>query len=136
MLAASTPTETVKDTVDGVLTILSDASLDENNQRDTILVLITQRFNFSAMSKRILATNWKKADESQKARFVELFSQILGNTYWSRLRDYRDERVEYVGEKIKNEKTARVNTLIITATNEIPVDYSLHKADGDGSPTT
>ena len=91
--------------------------------------LITDRFNFPAMSKRILATNWKKANDTQRTRFVELFSQILGNTYWRRIRDYSNEKVEYVGEKIQNEKTARVNTLIVTSTNQIPVDYSLHKAD-------
>lgn len=129
--AASTPTDTVKDTVDGVLATLSDPSLDEQSQRDNVMTLIATRFNFPGMSKRILATNWKKADESQRERFVELFSQILGNTYWNRLRDYSNEKVEYVGEKIQNEKTARVKTMIITATNEIPVDYSLHKA-GDG----
>lgn len=131
VFAASTPTDTVKETVDGVLAMLSDTSLDEKSQRDNVMTLVSERFNFPGMSKRVLATNWKKANESQRARFVELFSQILGNTYWSRLRDYRDEKVEYIGEKIQNEKTARVKTLIITTTNEIPVDYSLHKAGDD-----
>ncbi len=131
VFAASTPTDTVKETVDKVITTLSDASLDEKSQRDVVMALIAERFNFPGMSKRILATNWKKANESQRARFVELFSHILGNTYWRRLRDYSEEKVEYVGEKIQNEKIARVKTLIVTSTHEIPVDYSLHKA-GDG----
>lgn len=129
--AASTPTDTVKETVEGVLATLAATSLDEQSRRDNVMTLITTRFNFPGMSKRILATNWKNADERQRKRFVELFSQILRNTYWNRLRDYRNQKVEYVGEKIQNEKTARVKTMIITATNEIPVDYSLHKA-GDG----
>ena len=131
VFAASTPTDTVKDTVEGVLATLADPSLDEQSQRYNVMTLIATRFNFPGMSKRILATNWKNADERQRERFVELFSQILGNTYWRRLRDYSNEKVEYVGEKIQNEKTARVKTIIITATNEIPVDYSLYKA-GDG----
>ena len=129
VFAAATPTDTVRDTVDSVLGILSDTTLDDNAQRNTAMTLITERFDFPAMSKRILATNWKKADDTQKTRFVELFTQILGNTYWSRIRDYGDESVDYVGEKIQKQKTARVNTLIITSTNQIPVDYSLHKAD-------
>ena len=130
-LAATTPTETVRDTLDDVIATLADTRLDEKTRRDTVMSLITERFNFPGMSKRILATNWKKANEEQKSRFVELFAQILGNTYWSRIRDHSDEKVEYVGEKIQNAKTARVNTLIITSTNKIPVDYTLHKS-GDG----
>ena len=78
VFAASTPTDTVKDTVEGVLATLADPSLDEQSQRYNVMTLIATRFNFPGMSKRILATNWKNADERQRERFVELFSQILG----------------------------------------------------------
>jgi phospholipid transport system substrate-binding protein len=128
--ALGTPSEAVKNAIDGVLATLSDASLDENGKREAALAKIEEAFNFPGMSQRILATNWKKADQQQRERFVRLFTRILSNTYWQRIKAYSNETVEVVGEKIKNEKSARVKTLIKTASKAIPVDYSLHRHDG------
>ena len=128
-VAMTTPTETVRTTIDGVLATLSDNSLDEQGKRQAALAQITDAFDFTGMSQRILATNWKKANDQQRQRFVELFTDILANTYWSRIKAYSDQVVEVVGEKIKNEKSARVKTLIKTGTQEIPVDYSLGLRD-------
>ena len=120
--ASLSPTDTIKETVAAVLSTLGDAGMDAESQRTEAIALITARFNFPGMSKRILATNWKKANDEQKAEFITLFTRILANTYWRRLKDYSKETVEYVGERIQNEKTARVRTLIVTSSNEIPVD--------------
>ncbi len=128
--AAPGPTDTVRLTVDAVIATLSDTGLDEDARRSRVYSLITAQFNFPGMAKRILATNWKKASGAQRQRFVALFTQILANTYWSRIKDYSGEHVEYVGERIKNDKLARVRTEIVTARQRIPVDYSLHKKNG------
>lgn len=124
--AYASPTDTVRGTVDAVVETLADAGLDEDSKRSRVTELITERFNFPVMSQRILATNWKKANDDQRARFIGLFTRILANTYWLRIKEYSEQTVEYAGEKIKNKKTARVNTVILSGNKKIPVDYSLY----------
>ncbi len=126
---ATTPTDTVRETVDAVITTLKK-DLDEERKRDEVFRLISDNFDFKVMAKRILATNWHKASDEQRRRFIDLFTRLLTRTYWSRIRDYRDEQVEYRGERIKRERYARVDTEIVTADKRIPITYRLLNRKG------
>ena len=90
--------------------------------------MIAERFDFRAMSQRTVATNWRKASKEEQQQFVELFSQLIQNTYIGRVEAYTDEGVTYPGEKVTNNR-AVVDTLIITSSAEIPVTYKLYLKD-------
>ncbi|MGI9302933.1 MAG: MlaC/ttg2D family ABC transporter substrate-binding protein [Gammaproteobacteria bacterium] len=124
-VAATAPAEQAKITVDAIIDALNNGGLDKQTQREKIGGLIAERFDFRNMSQRVLAKNWRKASDGEKERFVELFSQLLINTYLGRIKAYTDERVEFVDEKIRKEKYALVDTLIVTSDKEIPVDYKM-----------
>ena len=126
---AMTPTDTVRETVDAVITTLQK-DLAEEQKRDEVFRLISDNFDFKVMAKRILATNWHKASEEQRRRFIDLFTRLLTRTYWSRIRNYRDEQVEYKGERIKKERYARVDTEIVTTDKRIPITYRLLNRKG------
>lgn len=123
---ADTPLAVVKDTVDRVIVALGDASLSEDSRRRQVKAAIARHFDFTAMANRVLATNWSKASKDQRARFTSLFRDLLSNTYWRKISVYNNEQVEYLGERRSSEKLATVNTLIKTATADIPVDYKLY----------
>ena len=78
------------------------------------------------MSQRTLATNWKKATDKERRDFTELFRQLIENSYVGKLEAYTNEVVEYPAEKIEG-KTAVVDTLIKTASADIPVSYKLYQ---------
>ena len=126
--AAGNPTESVRMSVDSILGILKDTGLDKPAKREKIRVVIAERFDFRAMSQRTLATNWRKASKEEQQQFVELFSQLIQNTYIGRVEAYTDEGVTYPGEKVTNNR-AVVDTLIITSSAEIPVSYKLYLKD-------
>jgi phospholipid transport system substrate-binding protein len=88
--------------------------------------VINGRFDFRAMSQRTLATNWKKASKEQQQEFVQLFAQLIENTYIGRVEAYTDEKVDFPGEKVKGKK-AVVETLILTATADIPINYKVYQ---------
>ena len=121
---AASPTETVHATVDAVLALLRDKSLDKTTRRAKMRALINERFDFRAMSQRTLATNWRKASDPEKDRFVDLFGQLIENTYIGRIEAYTDEKVEYRDEKLDGKK-AVVGTVIKAGNTDIPVDYKL-----------
>lgn len=123
--AADNATESVRASVDAIIAILKDTTLEKPAKREKIRVVIAERFDFRAMSQRTLATNWKKASKEEQVQFVTLFGELIQNTYIGRVEAYTDETVEYPGEKITNDR-AVVDTRIVTASAEIPVSYKLY----------
>ena len=126
--AENSPMQTVHESVDAILALLRDNTLEKADRRAKIRANVNARFDFEAMSQRTLATNWKKATEKERQQFIDLFSQLIENTYISKIEAYTNEKVEYPGEKVKGDK-AVVETLIIAASADIPVDYRLYKKD-------
>ncbi len=126
----ATPTMRVKDSVDKVIEILKDQSLDRNARWDRIGIVINDSFDFRTMSQSVLATNWEKATPEERERFVEYFSQYLEDTYRTKIESYSNQQVLYLKETI-NGKRAQVDTVIVTDTTEIPVNYKLKNNDGE-----
>jgi len=125
----STPTGRVKDSVDKVLTVLKDESLDRETRWGKIGIVINDSFDFRSMSQSVLATNWKKASPEERQQFVVFFSQYLEDTYRTKIEAYTNQKIEFVGETIRGKK-AVVETLIITDNTEIPINYKLKNNDG------
>ncbi len=123
------PGKIVKDTVEQVLLILKDDSLNEAERKERISGLIKERINFKDMSRRVLATNWKLATEEQQKEFTFLFQEILVNTYWTRMNQYTGERVEYITVTSNREGYATVDTIIIKDKSniEIPISYRMKR---------
>lgn len=81
------------------------------------------------MSRRILAINWNKSSDEQKKRFEELFKQVLLNTYWQRIKNYNNEKVEYITGMIEGNRFATVDTVIISDKIEIPITYRMERIE-------
>jgi len=114
----------VQTTVDDVLTVLRDKTAPLEQRRAKIRNLVRGRFDFELMAKSTLGLQWKKASKPEQERFVELYSRLLEATYVGRIEAYTDEKVTYGSEKTKGDK-ALVETHIVTATTDIPIDYKL-----------
>ena len=123
------PTARVKDSVEKVITILKDESLEREIRWKKIGAIIDESFDFRSMSQSILATNWKTATPTEREKFVEFFSQYLEETYRAKIEAYTDQKVEYIGETIYGKRSG-VDTLIITASTKITVNYKLKNNDG------
>lgn len=123
------PGKIVRDTVDQVLLVLQDASLDQTKRKELITNLIEPRINFKDMARRILATNWKQATQEQQQQFTFLFKQILINTYWIRMNQYAGEKVEYISVSSDKEDYATVDTIIVRDSSdvEIPLSYRMKR---------
>jgi phospholipid transport system substrate-binding protein len=128
-LYAGEPTDQMKHTIDSVLDILKNKELKRpgkaQQRRAAIWKILAERFDFEEMAKRSLALHWRERSPEEKKEFVALFSDLLENTYISKIERYEDEKIQYVGENIYN-GYASVKTRIITRKNiEIPIGYRL-----------
>jgi phospholipid transport system substrate-binding protein len=129
--AGGSAIDAVRTSVDGILDILKKGdTMDKAARRSAMEVIIDERFDFRAMSQRTLATNWKKASDAEKQEFTDLFKQLIQSSYVGKLEAYTNETVEYVTEKVKGRK-ALVETMIKTASADIPLNYKMYSKDGN-----
>ena len=129
--AESSALDAVRTSVEAILDILKKGdALDKAARRSAMETEIGKRFDFRAMAQRTLATNWKKASDAEKQEFTDLFSQLIQSSYVGKLEAYTNETVEYVAEKVKGRK-ALVETLIKTASVDIPLNYKMYSKDGN-----
>ena len=131
-LLASPVQDQLKVTIDNVLEILRDQSLKGDEKREekkeSLRRVIHERFSFEKMSQLSLARHWKKRSDEEKKVFIEMFGQLLEETYVSKIDDYTNEEVVYVKEFVRGKK-AQVYTKIIKDTVEIPIDYRMYKTE-------
>jgi phospholipid transport system substrate-binding protein len=131
VFAESNITSDVKQTIDKVLEIVSDPGLKKNPslRREKLRATIGLRFNYKQMVMRSLAKNYKSRTDKEREEFTGLFKRLLENSYASKIENYQDEKIDYVGEQIKG-KYALVKTQIVRNDGSIDVDYKLIKEKG------
>lgn len=129
--ATTSPIAQMKVTVDKIIEILRNNELSEDAVLEKVGDLVRKKFDFRAMAQRTLGVYWKKGTEKQQDRFVELFSQLLEDTYRGRIQayTYSDEYVKYLDERILGTR-AEVKTLVV-ADREIPVNYRMRLKGDD-----
>ena len=131
VFAGSEITSDVKQTIDKVLEIVADADLKKNPllRREKLRDTIGLRFNYKQMVMRSLAKNYKSRTNKELEEFTGLFKRLLENSYATKIENYQDEKINYVGEQIKG-KYALVKTQIVRNDGTIDVDYKLIKEEG------
>jgi phospholipid transport system substrate-binding protein len=127
---AASPRTEVKATVDQVIATLKDETLGAVARREKLTSIIRPRFDFRIMSQSVLGVNWRRATETQKRRFIDLFSELLKSTYVSKIEQYTNERVDYGEERIEDDR-ALVETMLVTQSTEIPIIYRMIRKDGE-----
>jgi len=129
-LAASFgPTQQIQQIVNSVLEVLNRSDIDYAAKRREVSGLVQSYLDIQSISQRTLGVHWKKANPEQRERFSRLFVQILENTYLNRIEDYSGGRVDYLNERVKDDK-AIVDTQFVSDKLEIPVQYKMVQEQG------
>ncbi len=115
-------------TIDEVLAVLRDRSVPTEDRIRSIEKIVYGRFDLEVMSRLVLARNWKRFSEEQKAQYVEEFKRYLTNTYGNRIERYDQQEVEIIGEREEPRGDVVVKTKILGGEFEgALVDYRLRK---------
>jgi phospholipid transport system substrate-binding protein len=128
---AGTPAEQIQETIQRVVTIVSDgATRSQAERREQLREALLPRFDFAEMAKRALGKHWQNVPERQQ-EFVAAFADFLGNSYVGKIVSYKDEKIIFVRESIDKDN-AQVDTQVIPVKGEpFPVVYRLHRPQGD-----
>jgi len=132
---AASAMEALKGPVNEIMAVLRDpqfkATGQKAAQRDKLWTMVNRIFDFSEISRRTLAANWKSFNDKQKADFTSAFTELLGNTYLDRVQgEFQDETVVFNDEQTLAADKAVVNTTIVRKAGDMPVSYALYLKDG------
>jgi phospholipid transport system substrate-binding protein len=122
----------IAETVEEVLAVLRDKSVSTQGRIRSIEKIVYGRFDLEVMSRLVLARNWKRFSEEQKAEYVEEFKRYLTNSYGNRIERYDQQTVEIVGEREEPRGDVVVKTKVVGGEFEgALVDYRLRNQTGD-----
>ncbi|CAK8721368.1 MAG: ABC transporter substrate-binding protein [Candidatus Electrothrix sp. AX5] len=119
------PTEQLKPVIDKVVSLLKDANFRKRpivDQSEVIVKIVSERFDFREMSKRVMGKQWRTLKPEQQDQFVGLFTKLLQYVYINQVDDYLDKKIEFTGQRIKRDR-AEVKTLLVAQDKSIPVSY-------------
>ena len=134
LTAAVSPMDALKIPIENVLSILNDPKFKDpsqrQQQRSRIFEITRKIFDFTEMSKRALARNWKTFSPQEQQQFVDIFSDHLSNTYMDKVQgEYKGETVIFLNQEMVSEGKALVATKVERQPTAISVDYSMLMVD-------
>ena len=130
--AEQSPRDVVQSTSDEVLAVLAEKDLSKQERRDKVRAIVLRSVDFETLSRLVLARNWSRFTPAQQQEFMQEFQEHLATIYGRRLDDYRNEKVEIVGDRREPNGDSTVQTKILRGggSNDIQVDYRLRESNG------
>jgi phospholipid transport system substrate-binding protein len=130
--AADAPRAVVEEITKAALDVLGNKSFSVEDKRHRLEAIVYAHVDFDTMSRLVLARNWSQFSPAQQAEFVNQFKEHLSVTYGRSIENYKNERVEVVGDREEARADWTVKTKILRGggANDILVDYRLRK-EGD-----
>ena len=123
--ATGAPSEVAESAISEILQIASDKTLAADLRKKQLAAIIKKYVDLPATSQRVVATFWPKAAKEDKKDFVLIFRQVLTDTYFNLLQNYKNEEVTFGKEQIKKKRYASVESIVLSEGKEIPVTYLL-----------
>ena len=146
VVEAGEPQELIRQTLTGILAVLTDDTLKAPEQRQERLRRIAQvvapSFDFKEMARRSLGHDWHRLTPTQQEEFVQLFSPLLLQSLVKRIA-YRattsaegygsvPNAIQYVRETIDPDGDASVQTTMTYAHEQTTedIEYLLLRRNG------
>jgi len=127
---AAGPLDTVRQEVEKVLDVLRDSNLQPEVKKEKLRAFYGQMFDEMEFSRRTLGANWSDFNPAQQKEFVRLFRDVLEKAYIDKLLGYKNEKIVFGKEISLATNLAQVQTKVITASKEIPIDYRVILKEG------
>jgi phospholipid transport system substrate-binding protein len=122
----------VKKVVDEVLKIVSDKEMKKNESKRHLALrkTISTIFDYGEMAKRSMGKHWKQLSAADKTQFIDLFANLLENSYVGKVESYSNEKIVYLKET-EDGNYAEVKSKVVTAKrDEYTLDYRLLNQNG------
>jgi len=114
--------ERIRGTINRSIAVMMRPDLQGDAKKQERRVLLRKElcprcFDFEESSRRSLGVNWKGRTSEEKREFIEVFNELLVNSYASKIEGYKGEKLVF-DQDVMDLPYAEVRTKIITARGE------------------
>jgi phospholipid transport system substrate-binding protein len=127
------PTDVIRTAMDEVLGVLRSEGIAQKERQQKIEEITYSRFDFELMSRLVLAQNWLRLSDQQKAEFGAQFRRHISVTYGRRLNGYTDEIIHVIDAREAGHGDVIVQTKVAggaASAEGISINYRLRERDG------
>ena len=128
-----TPTESVRSTIEDVIRILNNEQWKQTERlaerRQEIERVVRQRVSYEDMAKQALGRQWSTLAEGERQEFVDLFVQLVRDSFAGKVDAYADERVLYLSEQ-RYDRIAEVRTKLSGRKTDTLLNFKLAERAG------
>jgi len=107
------PRQIIDDAASQIVAVLARTEEPAEQRVSEIEEIAHEIFDFTTMSKLVLARNWRTLDKPKRAEFVREFKTHLSRTYGTRLDRFDDVDVEVYGSQVEVRNDVTVKTRIV-----------------------
>jgi phospholipid transport system substrate-binding protein len=131
---AGAPTDQVREYTDAVVRILEDPALKAEDRkperRAAVRKIAAEVFDVQETARRALGPHWQQRTPQQREEFVQLFAELLEQTYISKIDFFGGERLRFTEEKVDGDNAIVRAKVVTRQAAEVPVEARLlRKAD-------
>jgi phospholipid transport system substrate-binding protein len=131
---AGAPTDQVREYTDAVIKILEDPALKSEDRkperRAAVRKVAAEVFDVQETARRALGPHWQQRTPQQREEFVQLFAELLEQTYISKIDLFGGERLRFTDEKVDGDNAIVRAKVMTRQQTEVPVEARmLRKAD-------
>lgn len=129
-----TPLESVKSTISAVIRVLNKDEFKQPGRalerRQEIEQVVRHRVSYEEMAKRALGPSWSELSDADRVEFVDLFVQLLRDTFAGKIDAYTNEQILYLSEH-RDAHVAEVRTRLTGHKMDTSLDFRLADRTGD-----
>jgi phospholipid transport system substrate-binding protein len=131
---AGAPTDQVREYTDAVVKVLEDPALKSEDKkperRAAVRKIASEVFDVQETARRALGPHWQQRTPQQREEFVQLFADLLEQTYISKIDLFGGERLRFTDEKVDGDNAVVRAKVITRQSTEVPVEARmLRKGD-------
>lgn len=119
-----------KETGKEIIAILKDESKSFDERKENFRTVLQTRFSLPSIARFVLARYWRRANDAQKERYLDLFEEATVANYAAQFDNYNNETIEILSARPGKKKAAIVSTQINRPTGGDPlkVDWYMAKS--------
>jgi phospholipid transport system substrate-binding protein len=128
---AGAPTDMLREYTEAVQKVLDDPALKAEDRRHerraAVRKLAAEAFDVQETARRALGPHWQQRTPAEREEFVQLFADLLEQTYISKIDLYGGERLRFTDERIDGDAAVVRAKVTTRQGTEVPVEGRMHK---------
>ena len=103
------------------ISMLTVEDISKTERADRFRRLMNENFAIKRIAKFVLGRHWRKATESEKKEYLQLFEDLLVATYADRFAKYSGEKLVVNKSEVRGKGDALVHTIMIRVDGAKPL---------------